>query len=401
MSEAATFDERRGVPSASGMERLVNCPPSHELAKFLPPEREDEAGKDAQRGTRIHLALSGDLPEAELNAADAETFDMCQRQAKTLAVEWGISEDFVAVRERRLGLTVLGRVIEATAKNKLAQFRFTGQADLILIVGDRALVIDYKTGRGDYADAVDNAQLASLAALVCLWRPVNHIRVAIVQPWVGPPTVADYDEAAMWKAVDWLHASLNKAEMATPADRQAGAWCKFCRVGKAGLCEVANGAALELVEVIEPESLATLPDDKQREAMFARAMELPAEKLAATMRGLAMVERFVAAIKGAAKQRAREDAEFQRFWTLREKKGRRSIADVRKVFERLAAHGVTAEAFTALCSIGLGDVKDLLRTATGSKGKALDSMAETALEGAVEMGAPSYELTQVEGGGIE
>ena len=103
---AATYDERHGVPSASAMERLVNCPPSHKLAQLLPPEREEEVGKDAQRGTRIHLALSGDLPEAELNAADAETFDMCQRQAKALAVEWGLPEDFVAVRERRLGLTL-------------------------------------------------------------------------------------------------------------------------------------------------------------------------------------------------------------------------------------------------------------------------------------------------------
>ncbi len=398
MSAAPVLDERRGVPSASGMERLVNCPPSHELARLLLPEGEEEAGKDAQRGTRIHLALSGDLAESELNAADAETFDMCQRQAKALAAEWGLSEDFVAVRERRLGLTVLGRVIEVTAENKLAQFRFTGQADLILIDGDRALVIDYKTGRGDYADAVDNAQLASLAALVSLWRSVSAVRVAIVQPWVGPPTVADYDQASLATAVQWVSASLVKAEEATPADRRAGPWCKFCRVGKAGRCDVANAVALELVETVEPESLARLPDDKQREALFARAMEMPAEKLAATMRGLPMVERFVAAIKGAAKQRARDDAEFQRFYELRQKKGKRSIEDVRKVFERCAAHGVTAEAFTALCSIGLGDVKDLIRAATGAKGKALDSMAETALDGAVSFGAPSYELTQVEGG---
>lgn len=394
---AATYDERHGVPSASAMERLVNCPPSHELAKLLPPEREDEVGEDAKSGTRIHAALSNDLPLAELNAAEAETYSMCGEQAQRLIAEFGLTEAAEAIYETRLGLTVLGKVLPATAKNKLAQFRFTGQADLILIEGDRALVIDYKTGRGDYADAVDNAQLASLAALVCLWRPLRAVRVAIVQPWVGPPTVADYDEAAMWKAVDWLHASLNKAELATPADRRAGAWCKFCRVGKAGRCEVANGAALELVEVIEPESLATLPDDKQREAMFARAMELPAEKLAATMRGLAMVERFVNAIKGAARQRAREDEEFQRFWTLRQKKGKRSITDVRKVFERLAAHGVTAEAFTALCSIGLGDVKDLLRKATGAKGQALDTLHEAALEGAVEIGTPSFELVPVEG----
>lgn len=393
----ATYDERHGMPSASAMDRLVNCPPSHKLAQLLPREREEEVGKDAQRGTRIHLALSGDLPEAELDAADVETFDMCQRQVNALAAEWGITEDFVAVRERRLGLTALGRVIEVTPASR-AKFVFTGQADLILIVGDRAFVIDYKTGRGEYAEAVDNAQLASIAALVKLWAPdVRSIRVAIVQPWVGPPTVADYDEASLQQAVEWLHSSLRVADESTPDDRRAGDWCKHCRLGKSGRCEVANSAALEMVEVIEPESLATLPDDKQREAMFARAMELPAEKLAAAMNGLAMVERFVAAIKGAARERAREDEQFQRFWTLREKKGRRSVTDVRKVFEACAKQGVTAEAFTALCSIGLGDVKDLIRKATGAKGKALDFLADAALEGAVEIGKPSFELVPVEG----
>lgn len=399
MSADPVLDERRGVPSASAMQRVVNCPPSHAMARLLPPEKEGEAGEDAQRGTRIHFALAGDLPEAELNAADAETFDLCQRQAKALAVGWGLPEDFVAVRERRLGLTLLGRVLEVTPKSR-AEFRFTGQADLILIddANHRALVIDYKTGRGDCDAAIDNAQLASLAALVYLWRPVRALRVAIVQPWAGQPTVADYDEKALRRAVDWLYASLTRAELATPADAKAGSWCKHCRVGKAGRCETANRAALEVVEVVRPESLATLPEDTQREAMFARAMELPAEKLAATMNGLAMVERFVAAIKGAARQRAGEDAEFQRFWTLREKKGRRSISDVRKVFERCASQGVTAEAFTALCSIGLGDVKDLIRGATGAKGKALDSLADAALEGAVEIGKPSYELVPVEGG---
>ena len=126
--------------------------------------------------------------------------------------------------------------------------------------------------------------------------------------------------------------------------------------------------------------------------MWARALDLPAARLAAAMNGLAMVKRYVATIEGVAKARAENDPEFQQFFTLREKKGRRSIMDVTKVFNACAEHGVTADDFTNHCSIGLGDVKELLRNATHAKGKALDKLHDEVLTGAVEIGKGSVEL---------
>jgi len=105
-----------------------------------------------------------------------------------------------------------------------------------------------------------------------------------------------------------------------------------------------------------------------------------------------MVKRYVATIEGVAKARAENDPEFQQFFTLKEKKGKRSISDVGKVFAACETHGVTAEQFTALCSIGLGDVKQLLKDATKAKGKALDKLHDEVLTGAVEIGKGSVEL---------
>ena len=105
-----------------------------------------------------------------------------------------------------------------------------------------------------------------------------------------------------------------------------------------------------------------------------------------------MVERYCDAIAGAFKQRV-EAGEVPGF-ALREKKGRRSIADVGKVFERAAAHGVSAEAFTAECSLPLGSLKALLKGATGAKGKALEAIETECLEGAVEMSKPTFEVIE-------
>ena len=382
-------DERRGVPSASGMDRLMNCPASFEMERLAPY---DEGNEDAASGTRIHAVLAGFAGEDTLSAAEQETCEMCEAQAHAVIAEWGRADTTDIICEQRLGLTALGTVLDVTPESR-ASFIFTGQADMIVITEDAALVIDYKTGRGDTPVAQDNPQLAALAVLVSKRYKVPSVRVAIVQPWAGRPTVADYSTNALVLAEGWLQESLMRAVTATPDDAKAGDWCKWCKAKLA--CPAYSLAVHKEVEVIDPMSIAGMDNETQRKAMFARAMELPSERLAASLRGLGMVKRFIAAIEGAARDRAENDAEFQQFYTLREKKGRRSISDVQTVANRAFAHGVSVENFTACCSITLGDTKELLKGATGVKGKALDAIVEAVLDGACDTGKPTKELVAV------
>ena len=70
-------DPRRGLPSASAMDRLEACPASFHASKRLP----DSSSEDAESGTRIHKALgTGDT--SELSPDELDTFEMCldQRQ---------------------------------------------------------------------------------------------------------------------------------------------------------------------------------------------------------------------------------------------------------------------------------------------------------------------------------
>jgi len=383
------------------MERLTNCPASFDMERHAPPEVEND---DAASGTRIHAVLALLASADTLSAAEAETCDMCAEQSILVTADWANTDGMVTpdkvLREQRLGMTALGRVLDVTTDSK-ADFIFTGQADLIVIKDGRALVIDYKTGRGDAAVALENAQLAALAALVAGRYNVQSVRVAIVQPWAGKPTVSDYNANGLELARSWLLSALHESAHSTPEDARAGEWCKWCKAKSA--CSAYKDAALKAVEVIDPMSIAGMDDETQRKAMFARSMEMPAERLAATMRGLGMVKRFIAAIDGAARMRAESDLEFQRFYALKEKNGRRSISNVQTVAGRAFAHGVTVEDFTALCSIAMGATKDLLKKATGAKGKALDAILEQVLDGAVDTGKPTFELVAVgelEGGEV-
>jgi hypothetical protein len=103
--------------------------------------------------------------------------------------------------------------------------------------------------------------------------------------------------------------------------------------------------------------------------MWARALDLPAARLAAAMNGLAMVKRYVAAIEGVAKARAGDDPEFQRFFTIKTSPGNREITDAQLAFAALEPLGITADAALAACKMSIGPLEDAVRKASGIKSK--------------------------------
>lgn len=266
-------------------------------------------------------------------------------------------------RELRLGLTPLGGVVEVTPECK-ARFVCTGQADVIAISDDglRACIIDTKTGRGDYEHAAGNAQLRTLASLVARRYRAQSVRVAIVQPWAGRPTVADFDAEALEHAHYWLGNVLVKAMRATPGDLNAGDWCKWCPAK--ATCPALRETALEPVERM---TISLPADDKvARQALFARAMDLPADALARYMRGLRMVAWYSDAIEGAAKTRAKDDVEFQQFYHLEEGDEVREVTDTGAVFGLLQPHGLTESALLEKCvTIKVGELDKAIHKASG------------------------------------
>jgi hypothetical protein len=355
------IDERRGVPSASGMQRLHECPPSFEMERLAPPEEESDV---AASGTRIHAVLALLASADTLSMAECDTLDMCAKQAGEVVAEWAGHHGFVTpdqdLREQRLGMTALGRVLDVTPEST-ADFIFTGQADMVLLKEGKALVIDYKTGRGETAEAVNNAQLAALAVLVAGRYVVQSVRVAVVQPWAGKPTVSDYNENGLALAKSWLVETLDAASTSTPDQARAGEWCKYCKA-KAS-CPALKMAALQTVEVLDS---ATLPHgDNQREALFARAMELTPERLLGAYRGLAMVKSMTSAIEGAF--RVRVTAGEMPGWKIETKPGNREVTDAQKAFAGLASLGVTESDMLEAATVSITALEEAVRKRSGIK----------------------------------
>jgi hypothetical protein len=263
---------------------------------------------------------------------------------------------------------------------------------LIIVHEQRGLVLDYKTGRSEVKHAKDNAQLRALAVLVAKrWR-LASVRVAIVQPWAGAPTVADYDGESLSRAGLWLHSALDNVSNATPQDLHAGDWCQYCKAK--ATCPALRQTALEPVERLSMGVQSM--DSKDAQAMlFVGAMGCDAATLARHVKGLKLLGWYAAAIEGAAKKRAETDPEFQRFYRLKPGVVREKITDVETVFNRVIALGATRAEFTAACSLTKTELEPIVRKATGTKGAELKAKLATVLEGATESKETAQQLEEV------
>lgn len=384
-------DERHNAPSASAIGRIANCPPSHALGRQYP----NPSTAESTHGDRVHLAL--ELNDSTgLDADELETFEMCRDQRHSLVEEWIGEDEYAIYKEQRLGLTKIGLVRDLVPDSKLL-IRFSGKADWVGVAGKRALIADYKTLHGEHAHAAENDQLRALAVLVWLRHNVDEVRVAIIQPWKGKPTVADYGTEQLRAAHEWLLRVLNKEELSQPKDAVAGDWCKFCaaRVN----CDAFTGQALAVVETTS----INLPNDDKtaRKAMFARAAELSNADLAARHRGLKWISWYVSAVEGNVRMRAAEGGEFaERYFHLVEGKPRATISDVSAVWSSLAAMGVTPEDFTKGCKTTKKAITGMVKAVTGFKGRELGAAVDAAIKEGVTLSKPPLKLVEV-GAAIE
>jgi len=390
-------DERYGVPSASGMRRIANCPPSFKLGQFF----KDPGSNDATTGDKIHAALEkwGEHgSEDGLSIEDIQTAEMCIDQRNELLDNWiGDEQAYTVYKEKRLVMTPLGKVFDDSPDLKV-KVVFSGKADFVAVFGEGALVIDYKTLHGDHDHAAVNDQLRALAVLVYLRHKVSQVRVAIVQPWKGKPTIADFNFFALVDAERWLVNALENERNSTPKQANPGDWCKLClpRVK----CKAFTRPALATAETAIMQ-ISNMDDETARKALFARAAELPDHELAARYKGLKWLKWYINGIEGNVMMRAEEGGEFAaNHFRIVEGKPKETIADVSVVWSHLEKLGVSAEDFTRECKTTKKATTALVRKVTGFKGKALEGEVKRCLDGAVKLGAPPKKLVAV-GGVIE
>lgn len=217
-------DERLGLPSASIIERLALCPGSWKMSRGLPEITTPELQAWSEAGDRIHLWLEAPniftLPPEELDVARR---CLAERQKLMLVVQEAsdaAAADFTTIVEKRLWLRNNGRK------------QFSGKIDFAAysIFKMAALVVDYKTNRGDVAAAADNLQLR--AGAVLLWlnleKRVHNIYAAIIQPLVGKPELTGYGTAELEASLAEIKGILERAKDKRPRITAGQKQCAYC-----------------------------------------------------------------------------------------------------------------------------------------------------------------------------
>lgn len=376
------------VPSASKLGRIMECPASHKAELAAGDVPEDT--RDAEVGQDVHGVLSEDISADEVSYTAAQTSEMCEEQTQRLLADWQEPGEVpLGFMEVRYALTDIGAVIPADPETK-ASVIFTGQFDRLYVQGERGLLIDFKALHGKHKSAIENPQLMGLAVLVAKRHKLTSLRVALVQPWKGKPTVADYGKNGLELAHGALIQILDAERNAGPDGRKAGDWCKYCRARFS--CDTFKNQNITALDIVKPETLPADLDTRNK-AVFARMAEMtPQQLIHIEQNVVGLMGAFIAAHKAVFKQRV-EAGEIPGY-SLKEKSGRRKITDVATAYERAAALGVTADAFTCKCTLSLKGLNEVLKDATKAKGKALEAMADTVLHGITDTGKPVFEVVE-------
>ncbi len=233
-------DERAGLPSASGADKLFHCPGSLNAEQgHEPPAAEDNDA--ATQGTRIHAALENDQSDA-LDSEETKIYIRLTEFGWSILREWMADNDLdqrqcAAGREERFWIR------DRQSGGRIA----SAKLDRCFVCGEHGLALDFKTGFLDAAPSYVNTQLRIQA--LALWHEypqLAKIRVAIAQVRFGGRTdYCDYGiEDLRESDAELLHALWKASQPAAP--RYPGSWCRYCRA--AGDCREA--AAYSLLPVI-------------------------------------------------------------------------------------------------------------------------------------------------------
>jgi Protein of unknown function (DUF2800) len=213
-------EERDNLPSASAVQRLMQCPASHRMTLKARGMRM-EAGEHKKDGDRQHGLAMHDAIFAQ-SAAKLETdqdrmdYSKIMRRFREFLSGWGAGDDDIIIREERLWL-----------HQEITPI-FSGRPDYIRIRPNhkRAVIVDFKSLWNKAPEPVENDQLWSQAVLLAEEDPlIQEFTMQIISPnYMYKPHLASREEVKDYQTRLWYMLSLVQLE----TEPKTGDQCKHC-----------------------------------------------------------------------------------------------------------------------------------------------------------------------------
>lgn len=325
--------------SASGFEQKMLCPGSHLLQAGAP----DNTSVYAAEGTAAHQVLTWALSyntqasafigryidvapayTIEVTAEMAEHVQVCVDYCRDVCGDWG-----VMLVDQKVNYA---RFLDVPADDAW------GTADVIILLGEEIIVVDFKYGQGVAVEAANNPQMSlyALGALDGYSMAGDFLRARLVisQPRVRrAPSEWDTTVEAL---IDWAdtHARRTVADCITaafggnveeflnPGEKQ----CRFCRA------KATCPALREEVAFTFAERQPASPDEFRA---LEPASESDADWISAALDKVDMIEDWCKAIRAEAEKRLLAGDEVPGYKVVAGKKGARQWIDSAAVEEYL------------------------------------------------------------------
>ena len=234
------------IVGGSTAKRVINCPGSVALVQKMPPRL---GGDAADQGTLCHNAMAMLLEDPSLEIKSVLGMKYNDQVMTADLIDEKIIPAMAALNEIDPDGDMEYRVESHVNFGKLLPGVF-GSADLIGRMKDRAVVLDWKFGRGE-VDVEENEQLLFYAAgamrtkgLEWAFEDVSEIECVIVQPPAVKRWTTTVDRVRQFER-ELVAAVTTSAHSYAPLN--VGAHCKFCPAKP--ICPQMTGAAERALRV--------------------------------------------------------------------------------------------------------------------------------------------------------
>ena len=358
----------------SSLERRELCPGSYRLEKDLPGFETEHAAE----GTRLHEVVANAIKkycdtDEEVTFCENEEYaklafekfkeilsDACLPHAAEIEANKEDTENCYTVEvEHHLELQYLGETV------------MFGTADVVAVLPDKVVVIDWKFGHRAVEDAANNNQGAAYAVMAMLKYRKENAEVHFFNPVIFQHTKHTFTQPDSIKRYILNIISACKAENApiVAGEKQ----CRYCKANHHGTCPAVNRTATDLAvsaaDIIPLPALSVLPEDKLRE-LFDKGQ---------------LVEKLMERVKAEIGRRADANGSCCGM-AWKETSGGRECKDINGLFTAVSGQ-VTNTEFLETCTVSVAKLEKLYAAKIKASG-----VVKTEKDGKAEFNAVASSL---------